>query len=175
MGNKIVHINNPSVNNVQQLENQGYSLTCPYTTLSINYEYLFQLEPVYHHICLSAFVSTDWIKYLNKIDSNSDDNFDNRNFHETIHQLITNELLQFDLYINQINSSIEQFKSTLSNTLLRQLQLIRNIINLNEFISGGYSNCTVEYYTDEQSTMVMATLKTDVFNLLSNGCYSKYL
>jgi hypothetical protein len=91
-------------------------------------------------------------------------------------QLITNQLLQIDLFTKQINSIIEQFQLTLPNNLLSLLQLIRNITNVNQFISGGYSNFAVIYYTNENFTEFLTELTSDGFiSISSNGLQSKCL
>jgi hypothetical protein len=199
---KIIEINNPSLSDVQRLEQEEYTFTCPCQTLSVNYEYLFQLKPIYHQICSSALVTDEWINYLIEI-ANLPYNWDNRDFrtidysifellqsmcllsNTTVEnalfqlgktQFITNELLQTDLFNKQINSISEQFQLSLPNNLISLLELIRNITNINQFISGGYSNFAVIYYTDENYTEFLTALASDGFiSIPSSGSQSKCL
>ncbi len=186
MGTRVIQIDNPSLNTVEQLEKQGYSLICPCEQLSINYADLFELTPAYHQVCSSVFITSEWIGYLNDITGHSGISYVDTDFRATSSssfqilnsmcslsnqtvlnalfqlgqtQLITNQLLQADLFTNQIDSIIEYFKVTLPNNLLRLVQLIRNITHINQFISGGDANFRVGYYTDKQSSMTLAILK----------------
>ncbi|CAF1412535.1 unnamed protein product [Adineta ricciae] len=194
---RIIQLAEPSFETVQQLETKGHVLTCPCAYLSINYEYLFELQANYHQVCSSEFVSERWIDYLNTIADSSEDNYDNRDF-RTIgssifhllssmctlsqttvlnalyefnqRQLITNELLSLDIFTNQINAIIQQFQITLPNNLLSLLQLIRNLTNVNQFISGGYSNFAV-LYSDNQT---IPFLQSDGFvSTFANGTTTK--
>ena len=52
--------------NIQQLYMQyPVTLKCPCTRIAIKYnEFISQIEPQYHQICSSAFVSSKWIESL---------------------------------------------------------------------------------------------------------------
>ena len=190
VGTIIVEVDHPSLDIVQELEIRQYSLTCPCKVLSINYEYLFQLTPAYHQICSSDFVKSEWIEYFNQwfllayIDSNGLNYFDygssrfrllaslcelsNRTVSNALFQfgktqLITHELLQFDLFAQQINSTIEQLTQNLPNNILRLLQLLRYITNINQFMSAQRGNFGVFYLRDEQAVEHMITLASNGF------------
>jgi len=53
-------------------------------------------------------------------------------------QFINDKFIEKTLYLNQINSTIEQFKLILPNNLLRLFELMRNITNINQFIEASY-------------------------------------
>jgi len=64
---KTIQINNASLSVVEELQKRTSSLQCPCTILSIPYEHLFQLEPHYHQVCSSEFITSKWIEGLNRI------------------------------------------------------------------------------------------------------------
>ena len=187
-GTRIIQIENPSLDLVMDLEKQKYSLTCPCQVLSIDYEYLFELKAAYHQICSSPFGTSEWIEYLNSISTHfgicyvptdfrvagasafqllylmcslSEKTVSNALFQFRKIQLVTSELHQNDLFISQMNATIDQFTQTLPNNLLRLLQLIRNVTHLNQFTSGAITNFDLKFYTDEQSGDQKAALQID--------------
>lgn len=173
---KIIQIKNPSLDSIRNLQSYASSLQCPCTKLSVSYEDLIELEPSYHQICFSEFVTSKWIEGLNEMASESVANIYYADFrfasptfqllkslcdltNETIFnelfvfgqtQLVTANLIQQDLFEGQLNLDIEQFKVTLPNSLLRALQLIRNFTYMNQFLSGSYANFDVSYSTVEE-------------------------
>ncbi|CAF1007600.1 unnamed protein product [Adineta steineri] len=61
---KLIQVSNPSFSTVQQLQSQTNlisSLQCSCTQLTIPYGQFIQLQPFYHQVCSSAFVTDDWI------------------------------------------------------------------------------------------------------------------
>ncbi|CAF1641592.1 unnamed protein product, partial [Adineta ricciae] len=198
MKTQIIQKDNPSLDVVQELEKTGYSLTCPCQDLSVNYKYLVELKPIYHQICSSVFVTSEWIEYLKNIMefygyityndfcftgtflfrllsslcllSNETINNAILQFGQT--QLITNELLQIDSFTNQINSAIEQFQFTLPNNFLRLNQLLRNITFINQFLTAQFTNFLITYYEDHESAMIKPILRINGLNsLASDGSY----
>ena len=197
VGIKIIEVDHPSLDVVQTLEKKQYSLTCPCAVLSIKYEYLFQLTPVYHQICTSAFVEVEWINYFNtwftltfntSIDITPFQygssrfqllralcDLSNRTVSDAIFQfgktqLITSELLPVDLFSKQINSAIQQFKQTLPNNILRLVQLLRNITNINQFMTIQGSNFGLFYSRNQPPVLPTITLASSGFeSLLQNG------
>ncbi|CAF1537727.1 unnamed protein product, partial [Adineta ricciae] len=175
---KIIQIKNPTLNSITKLQSYASSLQCPCMKLSVSYEDLIELQPNYHQICSSEFVTLKWIEGLNEIASKSvaslyfaDFRFASPTFqllksmcdltNETIFnelfvfgqtQLVTANLIQQELFEGQLNLDIEQFKVTLPNSLLRALLLIRNFTYMNQFLSGSYANFAVDYSTIEEYT-----------------------
>ena len=168
---KIVQIKNPSLSTVQNLQIHTSSLQCPCTQLSIAYEDLIYLEPEYHQICSSEFTSSKWIEGLNEIAFLSETSLYYADFryagpifqllksmcdlaNDTVinalyvfgqTQLVTANLIEPDLFAQQLESVITQFQLTTPNALLRLLQLTRNITFMNQFLSGSYANFFVNY------------------------------
>ncbi|CAF3912120.1 unnamed protein product [Adineta steineri] len=61
---KLIEVSKPSFSTVQQLQSQSNiisSLQCPCTQLTVPYGQFIQLQPFYHQICSSDFVTDDWI------------------------------------------------------------------------------------------------------------------
>ncbi|UJR24147.1 hypothetical protein I4U23_027113 [Adineta vaga] len=195
METRIIQIDNPPLDIVQKLENLGYSLTCPCQDLSVDYKYLFNLQPIFHQVCSSVFVTPLWTDYLNNIWYSTNSYRDFNEFviigsflfsvlsslcslsNNTVNdallqfgqtQLITNELLQIDLYTNQINSSIEQFKLTLPNSFLRLNQLSRSLLHINQFISCQTSNFHFATYQDTESSMYKFILRIRGYGSLAS-------
>lgn len=85
-------------------------------------------------------------------------------------QLVTADLLQSKLFTEELESAIAQFKQTTQNTLLRLLQLTRNITYMNQLLSGSYANFYIDY------SIVQEYVKSDMTlgiygssSILSNG------
>jgi hypothetical protein len=64
---KIVQVKNLSLATAEELQSGTPSFQCPCTELSVSYENIIDLEPTYHQICSSDFVSPIWIEGLNEI------------------------------------------------------------------------------------------------------------
>ncbi|CAF1008864.1 unnamed protein product [Adineta steineri] len=70
---KLIQVNEPSFSTVQQLQTQSQfnlisSLQCPCTNLTVPYDQFIQLQPFYHQICSSDFVSDRWIDALSALE-----------------------------------------------------------------------------------------------------------
>jgi hypothetical protein len=199
---KIVQIKNPSLSTVEALQLQVFSLQCPCTQLSISYEDLIRLEPVYHQICSSEFVSSKWIDGLNEIafllnailyredfryagpifqllqsmcDLANDTVIDALLvFGQT--QLVTANLIEPDLFAEQLESAITQFKLTTPNALLRLLQLTCNITYMNQFLTGSYGNFMVNYsivqeYAKSNTALIVSSSSSVLPNGTTQSCY----
>lgn len=63
---KLVEITNPSLSIVKHLQQSQAnslvsSLRCPCAQLAVSYGEFVHLQPSYHQVCLSDFVSTRWV------------------------------------------------------------------------------------------------------------------
>lgn len=65
-------------------------------------------------------------------------------------QLVSGNLLPPDLFREQLESALAQFKATTPNALLHLLQLTRNLTYMNQFLSGSYANFFVDYSIVQQ-------------------------
>jgi hypothetical protein len=161
---KVVQVKMPSYETVLYLQLQrefNFSLQCPCTQINAPYGQLVQLQPFYHQVCSSDFVSPSWlwkIRALLQVDTNGFDRLDFRRSYQSFYmlsklcdltnetvvssyqvfeqtQLVTSYLLTVDLFEKQMISIIKEFKSELFNTFLRFFQLTRNITYVNQYFS----------------------------------------
>ena len=74
---KTVEIRNITLSKYKDLSlKQSYnSLQCPCSKMSIKYKSFLQIEPRFHQICSSDFVSNEWITYLYNLSIHLDDLF----------------------------------------------------------------------------------------------------
>ncbi|UJR22279.1 hypothetical protein I4U23_025339 [Adineta vaga] len=139
------------------------SLQCPCSSISIPYNTFLNLEPQYHQVCSSDFVSTAWLAWLNEISSSTANYADFRNngpayFHilallckEAI-KTVTNALQQFlqekyitaqvvsqQVFASQIAAFISSWKVATMNNFLRPFQLI-SAIQQGNHLGATFSN-----------------------------------
>ena len=137
------------------------SLQCSCSEVSIKYQSLLNITPRFHHICSSEFVSDRWIKYLygdgyltlrfppTDFRASATGQFQlltslcqlsEQTVHDSLSQLMTNDLIntqmlssdQLDQRLQQI---IDEFQFTTPNSFLNALNLIREMIGANMFMS----------------------------------------
>ncbi|CAF0788937.1 unnamed protein product [Adineta steineri] len=155
----------------QLQEKYPRSLSCPCSSVSIPYSNFTTIEPQYHQLCGSDLISKEWIAYIKEsAHANGIYNWDYRIiatkyfellslFCEQAKEIIVNareiflrtelvslQVLAKDSFENQINSSIEGWKLTTTNTFKRTIQLIRQIYQGNQLISSTH---TGYFWTDE--------------------------
>ena len=73
-------------------------------------------------------------------------------------QLVTANLLTQKLFTDELESAIASFELTTPNSLLRLLQLTRNITYMNQFLSGSYANFYVTYSVIQEYAKSNTTL-----------------
>ncbi|CAF1573372.1 unnamed protein product [Adineta steineri] len=170
---KLIQVTKPSLSTVQQLQSQVSlvsSLQCPCTQLTVPYEKLVQLQPFYHQICSSDFLSDRWInslynvmKAIMSLNSASVSTLDfsqtqsvfgllkaicnlcNETITNSLQtftqtQLVGAQLLTADQFENQMLSNINQFKLETANGMLHFLQVMRNITYVNQILTGASTN-----------------------------------
>ncbi|CAF3999065.1 unnamed protein product, partial [Rotaria sordida] len=140
------------------------SLQCPCSHVSVQYDKFIQIEPFYHELCQSDFISDEWINYLSLLYEQSWNNsilsdwrriaqfqFQTlRSFCELAQEAIENELESFkhrefiqsqlileELFHAQISSFITEFIDSLSKTFMRTLQFVQNITAHSLLMSGA--------------------------------------
>ncbi len=185
---KTVQINNPLLDVVEKLQMRTSSLQCPCTKLSVPYEHLVQLEPRYHQVCSSEFITPEWIDALTRLNfylphqatffflmvdfrlmapgifqilksmcDLTNDTVVNALIQFKKTQFVSAQLLESDLFLKQMNLTIQQFQKSLSNNLLYLLQLTRNVTYMNQFLSGSFSNFRVFFSADNLLTQPINT------------------
>ncbi|CAF1406566.1 unnamed protein product [Adineta steineri] len=176
---KLIQLNNPLFSTVQQLQSQSQtnlisSLQCPCTQLTVAYGQFIHLQPFYHQVCSSDFVSERWIDAFDDMRAllslrfavavNSSDfsqaqtlfvllgtlcDFSTETIANSIQtfeqtQLVGTQLLTAAEFTNQMSSAINTFELETKNTFLHFLQLLRNITHVNQIVSAAGSNSYIE-------------------------------
>ncbi|CAF1531587.1 unnamed protein product [Adineta ricciae] len=167
---------NPTENQYIQLQ-EIYSdnLLCPCTNISMNYSTFITIQPYYHQLCSSDLISLKWLDYTKFNDPNIDlVSTDYRASASTqfrllkilceqAEQIITNSLnifLQTDfisskvisiqLFESQINSSIQEWQSYITNRFLLTIELFQSISQGNLLMNGKLNtNITTNYISRE--------------------------
>ncbi|CAF4074750.1 unnamed protein product [Adineta steineri] len=165
-----VRIKSPTLDDFIRLEKQYYkTLHCPCEQIIIKYENLIRVNPQYYEICTSQFVSSDWINvkfkktefFLDDFRYHSEFYFQllstlcyisNQTVEDTLQsfyrtQFVTNEVLSRQSFQIQLDSVLNQFKRTISESFQRILQFIKLNIEINQFSTP--MNSDFYYVRDE--------------------------
>ncbi|CAF0974370.1 unnamed protein product [Adineta steineri] len=162
---KLIEVSKPSFSTVQQLQSQTNiisSLQCPCTQLTVPFGQFIQLQPLYHQVCSSDFVTDDWIKGfddltdLSFIANSTDFRFSQPLFvllqalcvysNETIVDalqtfqnttLVSAQLLTVNDFTNQTSAVIRQFKLETTSTFIHFVQLL-----ISQMFIESWSNST---------------------------------
>jgi hypothetical protein len=163
---KTVNTKNPALAEYSELY-AAYSqtLTCPCTTISINYEEFLHVDYSFHQVCNSIFVTKNWIDFLATL--NEDGTVYPKDFRWTgtytfqglsafcdlINTTISDSLIRFysSQYVGisviplesfhlQAQSLIDQFILSTTNAFLLSLSMIRGIIQGNALLSALHTN-----------------------------------
>jgi hypothetical protein len=140
------------------------SLECPCSKISVEYDQFTQIEPFYHELCQSDFISNDWINHLSTLYEQSWNNSIPSDFRrialfqfQTIRSLchLANETIENDLesfkkkvfiqsqlvsseqFQMQINSFIAEFVNSTPKMFLRTLQFVQNTTAQSLLMTGG--------------------------------------
>ena len=151
------------------------SLTCPCAQVSIPYDQFTFLEPVYHHICSSSFVSADWLNYSSAlVDNVASDvkipfdigvpfqftatlcDYSKESIEEALKLFFRNQLVTFQvtspsLFSLQIQATIDTWISDTINQFQLQIDLIRAISEGNKYLNS-FSN--FQFSSDETTGAV---------------------
>ncbi|CAF1302103.1 unnamed protein product [Adineta ricciae] len=157
---EIVH--NPDENQFDRLQkNYSTSLSCPCSTTSLQYSTFLSIEPRYHQLCSSDFVSLDWITYVSLVyHINEYYRLDYRlsgagffylvslfctETKETVDralsvflqtQLVNSQVLSREFFESQSNSLIQNWQSTTVHQFIRTIQLMDALVQGNRLNSG---------------------------------------
>ncbi|UJR16806.1 hypothetical protein I4U23_003705 [Adineta vaga] len=194
---KVVNPSLMTIMQFQQSESNGLisSLRCPCTQLTVSYGSLVHLKPFYHQVCSSDFISSRWITTVARTIRAWDTPNYYRDFHNSATlfqllqslctfsnntiistlekfeqiQLITADLLNIDLFTNQMLSIIHQFKLETINEFRRFLQLMRNFTHVNQFLTGARSNFDIRINASSPPTAAMYPLE-HIYDNSSSSC-----
>ncbi|CAF1310730.1 unnamed protein product [Didymodactylos carnosus] len=158
-------VKSPSLNQSRYLHNKyPDTLSCPCSEISIPYRTLFTIQPEYHAICSSDFISADWINYVIGINSSysyyADFRFtspkqfqvlsdfcqlSDRTISDALNvfystKFISAKLLDSELFAYQTKAILALFEDNTINTFRRSFRQIRSTIQGNQLMSGLLSN-----------------------------------
>ncbi|CAF1388030.1 unnamed protein product [Adineta steineri] len=159
------------------LENHGDTLHCPCSITSSTYGKYIKIEPIFHQVCSSQFISNEWrINTTTGLVSNLS-NYDRRDYRRFLSAhlqylaglcdlsnqsvnafiqqflsslFVTIQLLPKSVLNTQMDALIEENKSNAPVMLLRFLSLHRDINHGNAIISAYGTN--YEYFLPERSS-----------------------
>lgn len=143
------------------------TLTCPCKNIAIAQQEFIALDPTYHQVCNSDFITSNWFSFLNAVGDNnlSKDfrytgsllfrilaafcNISKETIEDSLPrfystQFVTNNLVSRDLFYEQCKSSISLYLSTTATALTSSLQFIQDSIFVNGFLSGLATNFELE-------------------------------
>lgn len=143
----------------------GSSLTCFCSTVSISYKTFLRIEPIFHDLCSSKFVSSDWIDYLINASYSVSLKNDFRQIGPRIFQflsdfchLVEDEIINRSLpifystkYVSasveakeifnaKVHEAINVFKRSATNEFLSTFDIIRLTTGTNKLMSNLYTN-----------------------------------
>ncbi|CAF0796397.1 unnamed protein product [Didymodactylos carnosus] len=156
---------NPSESQYNHLQ-QTYpnSLICPCTSLSMSHQTFISIEPVYHQVCLSDFVSSAWIDFLAArqynlflfiYDKRYNVNTQFRllstlceNAQQTVNdslrlflqtQFVSSQVIAQEIFHSQINSLIEDWQVNTISRFQLGIQLVRATNQGNKIMNDFYN------------------------------------
>ncbi|CAF1391503.1 unnamed protein product [Rotaria sordida] len=161
-----ININVPTIKKYSELYSiYSETLTCPCTTISIDYKAFLHVKHTFHQICISFYVSDNWRQILSLSSLNNAFYFRDfrasckfffqalSTFCELTNKTISDSLTRFystqyisaavvssDLLYLQMQSIFEQFISLITNELLLSLQMIQNTTQANALFSARWTN-----------------------------------
>ena len=178
-----VTIKAPTITQYSQLYSRfPQTLTCPCSTISINYDTFLHVNYTLHQVCNSVFVTQPWISYLST--SYGDESVFSNDFRATgtgtflglstfcelIDQTISYRLMQFYLtqYVSASVTSLQvfdletkvlisQFISSTTNEFLLLLSTLRDITQTNGLYSARQTNYGL-YVPHSYSLVITFTL-----------------
>ncbi|CAF4327728.1 unnamed protein product [Rotaria sp. Silwood2] len=162
-----VQILKPSLSKYKDLlQDHSDSLQCSCSQISILYETFLSIEPHFHDLCLSQFISDEWIHYIyGEGNLSRRFSFDDYRYsapgqflslsslcklsqEKVNHTLslfltsyfINSQLLSENLLIEQIEIILNRLQSTASKSFLNIFNLIREVIGSNMIMSAWITN-----------------------------------
>ncbi|CAF0935258.1 unnamed protein product [Adineta steineri] len=189
-------ISYPTESQFSQLQKKyPQSLSCPCSSMSISYSNFTTIQPQYHQLCRSDLISPEWIHYmeastkgrtivyndyriigtnyfklLSLLCEQAEEIIDNalEIFLKT--EFVSSQVLVKESFQNQINSSIEGWKLSTTNTFKRTIQLIQQIHQGNQLISSLHTGL---FKVDKNLEVYVNSRTYDGCNcFLNSSCYS---
>ena len=171
---KTVFVQTPSIDTYDYLQTFNVtSLVCPCSQISLEYGVFIRLQPVYHPVCSSDFVSSEWINFLNDWNNNAGFAYVDfrvsgplqfkllqqlcslaiRTVDDALRLFYTKQLVAGAVYSRrqldvQAHLLIDQFISSTTDTFVLSLDLIRSTNQGNQLVSGLFTNYFVQARED---------------------------
>ncbi|CAF1268170.1 unnamed protein product [Rotaria sordida] len=188
-----IQIIKPSLSNYKDLlKDHYYSLQCSCSQISIPYETFLNIEPHFHDLCSSQFISDEWIYYLygegNLFHRFSFDDYrysapgqflllssfcklSQEKVNHTLSRLlasyfINSQLLSENHLIEQIEIILNRLQSTTFNSFLNLLNLIREIIGSNMIMNVWSTNWEYSF----QPEFILQVARTEPVNYGECNC-----
>jgi hypothetical protein len=166
-----IHIESPSFAKYSSLVHQS-SLQCPCSKIAVAYEQFIQIEPFYHELCQSDFITDDWINYLFSLYEQSWNNSISSDFRriavfqfQTIRSLcqlakdtnknnvqsflqkefIQSQLILSELFQIQINSFIVEFIDSTAKVFSKTLYFVQNTTAQSLLMTGASLTSVLPY------------------------------
>ncbi|CAF1432881.1 unnamed protein product [Rotaria sordida] len=136
------------------LKDHSYSLQYSCSHISIPYETFLSIEPHFHDLCSSQFISDEWIHYIYGEGHLSHRfSFDDYRYSapgqflslSSLCELSQEKLLSENLLIEQITILLNRLQSIASKSFLNTFNLIREIIGSNMIMSTWSTNWEYVY------------------------------
>ena len=163
---KAVIVKTPTLDQYSHLYTEyPETLTCACTKISIDYEKLVNIQYSFHQVCMSDFVTDDWIYDLDlsfaTISVSFNDfrwtggtafraldifcNLMNRSIYDGLDRFykgtyISASVIPLELFEPQIKASVDQFKSSTTNSFLLSLSIIRDTTQSNALFNAQLTN-----------------------------------
>ncbi|CAF3998401.1 unnamed protein product [Adineta steineri] len=180
-----VTFDKPSYENYSILyKQQNQSLECSCTTLSIEYNQFLQVKVNRtHQICQSIYITDQWILFISQrpnvlyvrdfrilgpsffralaslctltAQAISDELIA---FHAQ--QFVTRYVISFDLFQEQVRSSIEYFITSTTLNFIRSLQLVRDTTQGNILFATRGTNMMFTFTVPDNKTVILSTIYT---------------
>ncbi|CAF0805382.1 unnamed protein product [Rotaria sordida] len=141
-----VQIIKPSLSNYKDLlKDHSYSIQCSCSQISIQYETFLNIEPHFHDLCSSQFISDEWIHYIyGEGHLSRRFSFDDYRYSapgqflslSSLCKLSQEKLLSENLLIEEIEIILNRLQLTASKSFINLFNLIREIIGSNMIMSA---------------------------------------
>ena len=198
-----VTIDSPSSSIFSSLyQTYGDKLVCPCTNIAISRKEFISLHETYHQICDSDFLRTPWIEGLYMTYISLPGTIYNRDFRyrgyfffqmlDTLCQLardsltvrltdfnsaslISTNVLPERVFYSQINATIDLFLTTITNTFIRTLGLLRDTTQGNSLVSSTISSLSFRLVVNDttninDSSTWRITLRYKLYNDSQCSC-----
>ncbi len=186
-----ITIDQPNYTTYQTLSvKYAQTLSCLCSTISIEQGTFIDIEPIFHPICSSGFVSSEFLNYM-KIDltvsvsiaynpfqfissmcrlSNASINDSLTVFKEA--RFVSREVLASDLFNKQIRDMTDNYIQTMINSFILSFSFIRRTTTGNKLLNGFALNALILVPTNSQNsaTHYITTLYSNLCDCLFESC-----